>query len=282
MLQPTGRLSRRVSLALAVPLIMCTLLTSGCESRSGQASQITVTGSTTILPIAEIAGEKFSEAHPEYKVLVSGVGSSAGIESVSRGSSDIGTASRELKDEETDLGLVKTVIAYDAIAVIVHPSNPVDELTTEQVKDIFQGRVTNWSEVGGPDLPVGLVNRDEASGTREAFSKIVLGGEPFDPTAAILPGTGQVRSVVSQSPGAIGYISLGFVNDEVKALVIDGVEPSRETVIDGTYPIARDLNFFTKGEPSGPAKEFIDFVLSDEIQEGVVLEAGFVPVAGGR
>jgi phosphate transport system substrate-binding protein len=243
--------------------------------------QITVTGSTTILPIAEISGELFSEEKPEYKVLVSGVGSSAGIESVSQGSSDIGTASRELKDEEGDLGLVKTVIAFDAIAVIVHPDNPVQGLTTEQVKAIFAGEISNWSEVGGRDEPIGLVNRDEASGTREAFSKIVLGGEPFDPTAAILPGTGQVRSVVAHAKGAIGYISLGFVNKEVRALEIDGVAPTRGGVLDDTYPISRDLNFFTVGEPEGPAAEYIEFVLSDAVQRGVIQDAGFVSVRSG-
>lgn len=263
---------------LVVMVLSSALLLSGCDRDGGTTDQITVTGSTTILPIAEISGTLFSEQHPDYKVLVSGVGSSAGIENVSTGSSDIGTSSRELKDEELALGLVKTVIAYDAIAVIVHKSNPVQALTTEQVKAIFQGRITNWSEVGGRDLEIGLVNRDEASGTREAFSKIVLGGEAFDPTAAILPGTGQVRSVVAHAEGAIGYISLGFVNREVHALMIDEVTPSRTTVLDGTYPISRDLNFFTAGPPSGPAAEFIEFVLSHDVQEGVVQEAGFVPV----
>jgi phosphate transport system substrate-binding protein len=263
---------------LATLLAASVALLAGCSGAAASENQITVTGSTTILPIAEISGDEFAEANPEYKVLVSGVGSSAGIESVSQGSSDIGTASRELKDEEHDLGLVKTVIAYDAIAIIVHPSNPIEEITTEEAKAVFRGEITSWSELGGPDLPIGLVNRDEASGTREAFSKIVLDGEPFDPTAAILPGTGQVRSVVAHAEGAIGYISLGFVNKEVKALAVDGVAPTLAGVLDGTYPISRDLNFFSVGEPQGPAAEYIEFVLSPEVQGGVVRDAGFVSV----
>jgi phosphate transport system substrate-binding protein len=267
--------------ALIVALGLVALPLSGCGD-SGSTEQVVVNGSTTILPIAEIAGELFMEESPDYKVLVSGVGSSAGIESVSTGSSDIGTASRELKDTEQDLGLVKTVLAYDAIAVIVHPDNPIESLTSEQAKAVFQGAITNWAELGGPDMQIGLVNRDEASGTREAFFKIVLDKEPFDPTAAILPGTGQVRSVVAHAPGAIGYISLGFVNDEVKALVIDDVTPTFDTVLDGSYPVSRDLNFFTVGEPEGPAAEYIDFVLSPEVQEGVVRDAGFVPVSRGE
>jgi phosphate transport system substrate-binding protein len=258
------------------------LLVTACDS-SGSATRrsITVTGSTTILPIAEMAAQSYRERHPDARILVSGVGSSAGIESVSTGSSDIGTSSRDLKGEERELGLVDTPIAYDAIAVIVNRDNPVRELSTAQVRDIFAGRVFNWREVGGPDLDIGLVNRDEASGTREAFSKIALGGEPFDPAAAVLPGTGQVRSVVAGSKGAIGYISLGFVDGSVRALSIDGVVPTSDTVTSGSYPIRRVLHFLTRGAPQGLAKDYMDFVLSRGVQESVVREAGFVPVSAG-
>lgn len=251
---------------------------SGCAQREASSTKLIVTGSTTIQPIAEVAAEEFHARYPQDAVLVSGVGSSAGIENVSSGTSDIGTSSRELKDEEKDLGLVDTPIAFDAIAVIVNPSNPVRSLTKAQVKAIFQGKITNWREVGGPDMAIGLVNRDEASGTREAFAKIVLDKERFDPTAVILPGTGQVRSVVAQEPRAIGYISLGFVTDSVKAVAIDGVEPSEKSVVDGTYPVQRVLHMFTKGEPTGLAKQYLDFVLSPDVQESVVRDAGFIPI----
>ena len=201
------------------------------------------------------------------------------IESVANGTCDIGTSSRDLKDEEKSLGLVDTPIAYDAIAVIVNPANPVKDLTIEQVRDIFEGRVHNWKELGGPDVPVGMVNRDEASGTREAFWKIALEEAPFDPTAAVLPGTGQVRSVIAGSLGAVGYISIGFVDDTVKAVSVDGVMPSAETVTDGSYSIQRVLHFFTKGEPSAKAKAFIDFVLSKKVQEEAVEAAGFIAMS---
>jgi len=240
-----------------------------------------VTGSTTILPIAEIAAERFHEEFPEYTVLVSGLGSSAGIESVAKGSSDIGTASRDLKPEEEVLGLYDTPIALDAIAVIVNPDNPIDTLSIEQVRAVFAGEIANWAELGGGDRAIGLVNRDEASGTREAFSNIVMGDVPYDMGAAVLPGTGQVRSVVAEAPGAIGYISLGFVNDEVKALAIDGVEPSIESVARGDYPVQRTLHFFTVGEPEGLAARFAAWVLSDEIQETVIRDAGFLPIGAG-
>lgn len=261
-------------------------MVGGCSRSQGRTDQITVSGSTTILPIAEQAAELFTETNPTTSVLVSGLGSSAGIEAVSAGTAHIGTSSRDLKDEEKSLGLVDTPIAYDGIAVIVSHENPVSDLTVDQLQDVFAGVVTNWSELGGEDRRIELVNRDEASGTREAFKKIVMGDVAFDPRAAVLPGTGQVRDVVARAPGAIGYISLGFVkprftNVQVKALKVDGVTPSEKAVADQSYPIGRRLHFLTKGEPTGLAKAYIDFVLSATIQQGVVVDAGFIPAAEG-
>jgi phosphate transport system substrate-binding protein len=274
--------SRILAVALVAALATTVLFVSGCgRSSVGSSERLWVTGSTTVLPIAEVAAEDFMKEHSGKEVFVAGVGSSEGIESVATGRSDIGTSSRDLKDEEKDLGLVDTPIALDAIAVIVHPDNPVQSLTTSQVADIFEGKIKNWKEVGGRDEEIGLVNRDEASGTREAFTKIVLKGGDFDPTAAVLPGTGQVRSVVAQSTIAIGYISLGFVNDSVKAIAVDGITPNETTVADMTYPVSRVLHFFTKGEPKGLAKEYIDYVLSSRIQEDVVRKAGFLPIGKG-
>lgn len=272
----------RSTACIVIALLLAGAL-AGCSGSGGGTQQsLNVTGSTTILPIAEVAAEDYQLANPGKRVMVAGVGSSAGIESVSNGTSGIGTSSRDLKAEEKDLGLVDWPIARDAIAVIVNPSNPVAALTKEQAAQIFEGRITNWSQVGGPDLEIGLVNRDEASGTREAFSKIVLGGADFDPAAAVLPGTGQVRSVVAQAEGAVGYISLGFVNSEVKALAIDGIVPTEKTVADGSYPVSRVLHFFTKGQPTGLAKSYIDYVLSTKVQDTVVRDAGFLPITEGR
>ncbi|MDI6900264.1 MAG: phosphate ABC transporter substrate-binding protein [Anaerosomatales bacterium] len=266
---------------IAVMLATIVVPLAGCDDGARAEDEVVVTGSTTILPIAEISAEDFTEENPGTKVLVSGVGSSAGIESVSKGTSDIGTASRDLKESELSLGLVDTPIAYDAIAVIVNPENPVRSLTREQVRDIFAGQITNWAEVGGPDLPVGIVNRDEASGTREAFKKIVMGDTDFDRTAVILPGTGQVRMVVGEAVGAVGYISVGFVNDDVAAVTIDGVEPTLANVLNGSYGLQRLLHFFTLGEPEGLTKEYIEYVLSPTVQETLVREAGFVPITQG-
>ncbi len=274
--------SRRfASVVLAVALASSTLGMAGCSRGAQSSTQLRVTGSTTILPIAEIASEMYQASHPGVKVLVAGIGSSAGIEAVGNGTADIGTSSRDLKPEEASLGLVDTPIAHDAIAVIVNPSNRVAGLSKGQIAEIFEGKVTNWKQVGGPDLEIGVVNRDEASGTREAFSNIVLEKRPFDPTAAVLPGTGQVRFVVAQSPGAVGYISVGFVDRSVKALSIDGIAPNEANIASKRYPISRLLHFLTKGSPKGLAAEFLAFVLSPAVQDSVVRDAGFLPIAEG-
>ncbi|MCL2024521.1 MAG: phosphate ABC transporter substrate-binding protein [Coriobacteriia bacterium] len=262
-------------LAAATPFL------TGC-SDYGYLESVTVAGSTTILPIAEVAAEKFVQSTPDASVLVSGMGSSAGIEAVSTGTADIGTSSRHLRPNESH-DLVDIPIAYDGIAVIVNLSNPIDELTTEQLRDIYGGAITNWREVGGDDIPIDLINRDEASGTRDAFTEAVMDDTPFDVGAVILPGTGQVREVVTRSAGAIGYISVGFVSprfgtNPVKALVIDGVDPTRENVGNGVYPISRTLHFFTLGEPDGLTKRYIEYVLSDAVQFGAVVDAGYIPV----
>lgn len=241
---------RKIVSVLSVAVLTLTL----CACSSGSStSSITVAGSTTCLPIAEIAAEGFKE-ETGIDVLVSGLGSSAGIEAVSAGTADIASSSRGLNADEQDLGLTPIVIAHDGIAVIVNDDNPVDNLSTEQLRDIYAGKITNWKEVGGEDLRIQVINRDEASGTREAFRTIVMDGTPFDRRSAVLSGTGQVRDVVSRSRGAIGYISLGFVdslnaNTSVKAVSVNHVEASEKTVASGGYPISRDLYFFVKGAP---------------------------------
>ena len=261
------RTPRRHRLHVLTALVLAAAVTlpiAGCGTNSdGNSKTITVAGSTTVLPIAEIAAEKFEE-QTGNQVLVSGLGSSAGT------------------DEEASHELVSTVIAHDGIAVIVNDSNPVKDVTLDQLRDIYAGKITNWKELGGPDLAIELVNRDEASGTREAFRSIVMRGEDFDRSAAVLPGTGQVRDVVSRSEGAIGYISIGFVKSDyatttVKTLSVDGVEATKENVSSGKYPISRDLYFFTNGDPQGVAYDYVRFVLSDEMSQ-TIEDAGYIPV----
>ena len=245
---------RKIVSVLSAAVLTLTL----CACSSGSStSSITVAGSTTCLPIAEIAA-------------------------VSAGTADIASSSRGLNADEQDLSLTPIVIAHDGIAVIVNDDNPVDNLSTEQLRDIYAGKITNWKEVGGEDLRIQVINRDEASGTREAFRTIVMDGTPFNRRSAVLSGTGQVRDVVSRSRGAIGYISLGFVDSlnaktSVKAVSVNHVEASEKTVANGGYPISRDLYFFVKGVPSQRAQDYIDYVTSEKMDKQI-REAGFIPV----
>ena len=277
-------LSTKLSVVAALTLLMLSAFAlSGCTGRDIQG-QIIVSGSTTLLPIAETAAQQFEQAYPHYNVLVSGMGTSAGIEAVGvTGTADIGTASRDLRGTETELDLIEIPVAHDGIAVIVHPDNPINDLTLAQLRDVFAGNITNWQDLGGPDLPIVLVNRDEASGTRSSFASAVMDGESFEVNSVVLPGTGQVREVVARTPEAIGYISVGFVEPRhvetyVQAISLYGVPPTDENIINQTYPIARALHFLTNGVPEGSPLEYIEFVLSEAVQEGAVRDAGFLPI----
>jgi phosphate transport system substrate-binding protein len=246
-------------------------------------------------------------SHEGVRVLVSGMGSSSGIEAVGEThTADIGTSSRDPKGAEVDLPVKWIPVANDGIAVIVHPSNPLSALSRAEIRAIFAGEITNWRQLGGDDVPVTLINRDESSGTRDAFDVTIMDGTPFDINAVVLPGTGQVREVVTRSRGAIGYISVGFVaprfvDTQVKALSIDGIEPSDANIDAETYPLARKLYFIlpdtdrasgTNQEGNGAdesdiakrqlAGQFLDYVLSDVVQNGAVRDAGFLPVLSGQ
>lgn len=272
--------------AVALLLVLVTVPAGGCTRTATGESEgalVRVAGSTTVLPVATVAASEYEKGHPGARVEVQGGGSSVGIESVRAGVVDIGMSSRDLKDEEKG-GVTVIPIAYDAIAVIINPRNPVRKVSTDDLARVYAGEVTNWKELGGRDEEIVLVNRDEASGTREAFAKMVMKERPFTKRAVIQPGTGQVRSIVENTPGAIGYISLQYVNDRVKVLSLDGVTPTLDTIADGRYPLVRKLYFLTRGTPSAAARDFIEFVLSDRVQSDIVGRM-FVPikaVEGGR
>lgn len=269
-----NRGSRTVAFCLLILLL--TAPAAGCV-RNDSGTVLNVSGSSTVLPMVTAAAAVYEEKYPGLRVGVQGGGSSAGIEAAITGASQIGTSSRDLKGPETKAGLYDTVIAIDAIAIIVNPSNKVSALSKKQVKDIFMGKIVNWKEVGGADLPIVLINRDEASGTREAFGKKVLDEAAFSKDAVVQPGSGQVRSIVGSTPAAIGYMSLGYVTKDVKVIKYDGVIPSKATLKKGTYKLQRKLHFFTKGKPTGDAKKFTDYVLSDYVQHKIV-SVEFIPV----
>lgn len=266
-----------LSLALALALAAAGCGGGNGGGEGGLSGTLNISGSTTVLPLAQEAAEMFMDENPAVTVNVQGGGSSVGISNVAEGVVDIGNSSRGLKDEEKNLGLVDHEIALDVIAVIVHPDVPVDDLGKEQVYDIFTGKVTNWKDLGGPDREIVVVVRDEASGTREMFDEKALNKEAPMASAIECNSNGIVRQTVSSTPFSIGYISLGYLDGSVKAIKYDGVEAGKETALDKTYPLSRFLHMFTKGEAAGLAEAFIDFVLSDGFQNDVVAKE-YIPM----
>lgn len=253
-------------------LLLLILLTIGCQrSKAG----ITVAGSTSVEPFAELLAEEYMSHHPESNIYVQGGGSTAGIQAVMSRAANIGMSSRNLVGEERKLYAV--TIAKDAIAIVVHPTNPIGNLSLDQIREVFSGKITNWKEVDGPDHPIDLVTREEGSGTRESFQKFVMGEEDISLGALVQDSNGSVRQVTASNPSAIGYISLGLVNAQVKALEISGVEPNLNNVYNDKYTLVRPFLFVFNEEPVGEAKSFLEFILSPPAQK-LLLKEGLVPV----
>jgi len=227
-------------------------------------SNITICGSTTVLPVATRAAEEFMDIHEDVSISVRGGGSGVGIAALIDGRINIADASRPIKTKELKVARerginpVANVIANDGIAVVVHPNNTVTELDITAVKAIYTGEIANWKELGGSSMPIVVVSRDVASGTFEVFKKLVLRGAKVKDGALMLASNKAVATTIAQTPGAIGYIGLGFLSEDVKALKIEGVTPSPETVKSGEYRLARPLFMYTNGKPKGLVKDFID------------------------
>ena len=273
------------SAGLALALIGVLLL-AGCTSNQGngdvtttvpQKETLAIAGSTTVQPIASRAAEEYMKINKNIVVSVAGGGSGAGIKMVKEASADIGTSSRELTSDEinTDPKLVPTAIANDGVAIIVHPSNTVTELSKEQIRGIFAGNITNYKQLGGPDKEIVVIIRESGSGTRTSFEDIVMNKAPNAASAEQQSSNGAVKATVASNPNAIGYVGAGFIDDSVKALPVGGVKPTTETIKSATYPISRKLFMVTRGEPTGKEKAFIDYVLSPAGQN-IVEEEGFV------
>ncbi|SEO42987.1 phosphate ABC transporter substrate-binding protein, PhoT family (TC 3.A.1.7.1) [Amphibacillus marinus] len=243
----------------------------------GLEGTITMAGSTSVQPLSEELAAAFMSIHPDARLEVSGGGSGAGITAAQDNAADLGAVSREVADDET--GIDVHTIAIDGIAIIVHPDNPVADLSIEQIQAIFSGGIVNWSEVGGDDEDIVVVSREEGSGTRGAFEDIVMGEEELVATAIIQNSGGSLRESVAADPNGIGYVSLGGLNDTVKGLQVDSVDPTAENVLAGDYTVSRPFNYVSNdSEPlSELAQAFLDFVLSGEGQN-VVEEQGFIKV----
>ena len=238
---------------------------------------VSTDGSTSMEKVIDALSEAFMEANSKVTVTYNPTGSGTGIQAVQEGRCDIGLSSRALKDEEKASGLQETVLAYDGIAMIVNPANPVEDLTLEQIADIYTGKITNWSELGGSDSEIVLIGREAGSGTRSGFEEIVE-VKDLCQYRQELSSTGDVIATVAQNPGAIGYASLASVKDTVKAVKVGGVTPSEETVKDGTYAIQRPFVLVTKEGVtlSETAQAFFNYAVSKDAN-AVVIAAGVVP-----
>jgi phosphate transport system substrate-binding protein len=261
-------------LLAAMGLLAASLVAAGCgKSLSGT---VTEAGSTTVYPLAQALGDAFHEKHPDVTIETAQGGSGAGISQCASGAVDIGAASRELKP--TDPQLVTHQLAWDGIAIITKPSNPVTGLTKDQVREIFNGTITNWNDVGGSDHAINVYVREETSGTRGAFQELVMGTDTIVSTAIVQNGSGPIKVAVSGDAYGIGFESMAYLDSTIKALDIDGIAATQANAKSGTYPIIRPLYFLTKEEPIGLVKDFIDFCLSAEGQQ-IVADNGYITVS---
>lgn len=262
-------------LALIATLLVL-LGAGGCKSSSQTTSRpLCVAGSTSVQPFAEKLAEVYMHRCPGVRIDVQGGGSSAGIYAATQGAADLGASSRELLGEEKKL--LEIAIAFDGIAVIVHPANPLTTITLAEIRQIFSGAATNWRALGLPPHAIHLITREEGSGTREAFEHLVMNKKDITPAALVQDSNGSVREIVAGDPNAIGYISAGLVDNRVKALSIDGLLPTRENIKSHAYKLTRRFLFVARAAPAGPSKEFVDFVLGPAGQ-GILEAEGLVGV----
>jgi len=260
-------------------MISCLLVGAGAAF----AENIVIKGSTTVLPIAQATLEAYMKANPGANISLSGGGSGEGIKALIDKSTDIANSSREIKKTEVELAKsknvepVETVVAIDAIVPIVSPKNKVKDLSIDQLSQIYQGKITNWKEVGGENLEIVVISRDSSSGTFEAWGELVLKGAKVSPRAQLQASNGAIVQTVSKNRYALGYIGLGYLDKTVKGLTVNGVKASEKTALSKEYPVSRFLYMYTNGEPKGETAKFIQFVLSPAGQS-LVKKEGFVPL----
>jgi len=236
---------------------------------------VTLAGSTAFQPFAEKLAELYMSAHPGVTITVQGGGSAVGIQSANSGAAQIGMADLVVLPDEAK-GLTPTVVAQDGIAIVVNPKNPVQNLTTDQIRDIFNGKITNWKEVGGNDAPITVVSREAGSGTRSSFEQIVKDIK-LKKDALIQDSNGTIRETVANDANSLGYLSHGLLNDKIKALTVDGQQCTPETILAGSYKLVRPIYLLVKGGLQGETKNFIDFILSAEGQK-TIKSQGLLPV----
>lgn len=246
-------------------------------------SSIVIKGSTTVLPVAQGTLEAFMKKNPDVRISLSGGGSGEGIKALIDKTTDIATSSREIKKEEIALAQSKGirpvahVVAHDAIIPVVHPKNKVSNLSIDQLSQIYQGKITNWKEVGGDDLKIVVISRDSSSGTFESWDHFVMKKAKVTPRAQMLASNGAIVTAIAKNRYAIGYLGIGYINKSVKALQVNGVTASVATALSKEYPLSRELYMYTDGDAKGDVAKYLAFVKSAEGQK-IVVKEGFVPL----
>ncbi|MDR2050369.1 MAG: phosphate ABC transporter substrate-binding protein [Deltaproteobacteria bacterium] len=265
-------------------LLGCLLAAPLSALPAAAAEEVIISGSTTVLPVMQKAGEAFMAANPGIFLAISGGGSGSGIKALNEGLCQIAMSSRDIKSSEADEGkakgvnAVRTPIAVDALLPVVHKDNPVKNLSMDQLRDIYAGKISNWKDVGGKDGNIVVISRDSSSGTYETWNELIMRKEKVAASALLQASNGAVAQAVSKNPRAIGYIGFGYMNDSLKKINVDGVEATALTALSKTWPIARELYVFTNGAPSGAVKRLIDYLLDPQKGQKNVAEAGFIPL----
>jgi phosphate transport system substrate-binding protein len=247
------------------------------------AGNISINGSTTVLPIAQKIAEAYMKEHPDVAISISGGGSGNGIKALIDKTTDIADSSRAIKPEEIEQAKAKGaspvefIVAFDCIVPIVHADNPLKDITLDQLKGIYKGEIKNWKEIGGANKPIVIISRDTSSGTYEVWEEKVMKKERVFPGALLQASNGAIVQAVSKNPNAIGYIGVGYAEKTVKLLPVNGMVGSKETTLNKTFPISRPLYMYTPVQPAGDIKNFLDYVISDKGQK-LVEEEGFIPL----
>lgn len=272
------------TLLVGLAVVYCTLVFGWTVQASdlglfeGEKGTLKIAGGTAHIPVMKEAAKRIITFNPDIQISIAGGGSGLGIKQVGEGLVDIGNSGRKPNDEEISrYGLQVFKWAVDGVGIAVNPKNPVRSLSKAQVKDIFAGKITSWKQIGGSDKKINVYTRDEASGTRAVFWKKALSKGEISPKAYFVVSNGGMKSAIAQDPNSIGYVSVGYIDNTVAAVSIDGVAPTLENVKEGKYKVARGLYSNTKGEPTGLAKKLIKYLLTPDGQD-IVADKGFVPV----
>lgn len=258
-----------------------TAATANSSNTGDLTGTLLASGSTALQPLVDQVSKKFLEKNPAVSLQVQGGGSGTGLTQVSEGQSQIGNSdvfAEEKLEADKAKELVDHQVAVVAMATVVNPKINVDNLTKQQLVDIFSGKITNWKDLGADDQAITIVNRPSSSGTRATFEKYALGTKVEDIRGSIQEdSSGTVKKLISETPGAIGYLALSYLDDSIKTVKYEGVEAKEDNIVDGSYPVWAYEHMYTKGEPDAAGKAFLDYMMSDEVQNGDVVDLGYIP-----